>query len=324
MRSVGTLLKIWFVLAVMSAAAWAADPSPAELLSVGRIDQVVRLLKAGTSSSPSDAQSFHLLSRAYYAVERWDEAIKAGERAVALKPDASEYHLWLGRAYGQKADRSSWFTALRLAGKTRTEFERAVQLDGSNTSARSDLSEYYIEAPSFVGGGVDKAKAQAEALAQKDPASADWVNARLAEKDKNLSEAERLYKAAIEADHGDAMRWVDLASFYRRVRRYDDMEAAINKAVVAPDRRGGAIFESAALLYRTGRNFPKAIELLRKYLASDPHDELSPPFQAHYLLGSILEQQGDKKGATAEYQAVLSDASDYQPAKLALKRLSGG
>ncbi len=324
MRSVGTFLKIWLVLVGMSAAAFAADPSPAELLSSGRIDEVVRLLKAATSATPSDAHSFHLLSRAYYAVERWDEAIKAGERAVSLKPDNSDYHLWLGRAYGQKADRSSWFTALRLAGKTRNEFERAVQLDGSNTSARSDLSEYYIEAPSFVGGGVDKAKVQAEAMTERDPASADWVHARLAEKDKDLAEAERLYKAAIEADHGDAMRWVDLASFYRRVRRYDDMEAAINKAVVAPDRRGGAIFESAALLFRAGRNFPRAIELLRKYLASDPHDELAPPFQAHYLLGSILEQQGDKKGAAAEYQAALHEAGDYQPAKLALKRLSGG
>ena len=54
--------------------------------------------------------------------------------------------------------------------KVRTEFERAVELDPKNSEARADLAEFYIEAPSIVGGGKDKARAQAEALAGFDPA----------------------------------------------------------------------------------------------------------------------------------------------------------
>jgi tetratricopeptide (TPR) repeat protein len=313
----------WLLLLAMAAPAMAADPTPAELLAAGRIDDVVRVLKAQTTSNPNDAEAYHLLCRAYYAEEHWDEAIRAGERAVALQPKNSNYHLWLGRAYGQKADKASWFSAMRLAGKTRSEFELAVELDGANIQARCDLSEYYVEAPGVVGGGADKARVQADQLAGKDAASSDWVKARLAEKDKNMAEAERLYKSAVEADHGDAERWLDLAGFYRRTHRYEEMEAAIQKAAAAPDRRGGARFEAASLLDRAGRNLPAAVQYLRQYLAASPPSEEAPVFQAHYLLGTILEKQGDAKGAAAEYREALALASAYQPAQVAFKRLGG-
>ena len=37
-------------------------------------------------SNRDDAESLNLLSRAYYAMERWDDAVKWGERAVSLAP----------------------------------------------------------------------------------------------------------------------------------------------------------------------------------------------------------------------------------------------
>ena len=53
----------------------------------------------------------------------------ACEKAVSLQPNNGEYHLWLGRTYGEKADASSFIHAAGLAKKVRNEFERAVQLD---------------------------------------------------------------------------------------------------------------------------------------------------------------------------------------------------
>jgi len=48
---------------------------------------------------------------------------------------------------------SSFFSAAGLAKKVRASFERAVELDGSNVQARSDLAEFYMEAPGVMGGG---------------------------------------------------------------------------------------------------------------------------------------------------------------------------
>ena len=63
----------------------------------------------------------------------------------------SSYHQWLGRAMGRKAEAANPFTAFNLARKVKIEFERAVTLDGNNLSARSDLSEFYLEAPGLSG-----------------------------------------------------------------------------------------------------------------------------------------------------------------------------
>ena len=50
------------------------------MLASGSIDEVIRTL-----SSRNDAASLNLLSRAYYAIEQWDNAVKNGERAVSLQ-----------------------------------------------------------------------------------------------------------------------------------------------------------------------------------------------------------------------------------------------
>jgi predicted negative regulator of RcsB-dependent stress response len=60
---------------------------------------------------------------------------------------------------------------------------------------------------------------------------------------------------------------------------------------------------------------------VRKYLVSGPTVEEAPAFRAHHLLGEILEKQGDKAGAVAEYRAALALAKDYDRAREALNRL---
>ena len=164
--------------------AFAAE-TPEALLAAGKSDAAIAILKDRVASSPNDAEAQHLLCRAYYSIQDWDRAISAGEKAVSLSPEKSNYHLWLGRAYGEKADASSFFSAAGLAKKVRASFERAVDLDGSNIQARSDLAEFYMEAPGIMGGGQDKARAQADALMKIAPAKGHWVLGRLAEKNKD-------------------------------------------------------------------------------------------------------------------------------------------
>lgn len=303
------------------------DPQSArEMLAGGSMNQAIQYLQERTQQAPNDAEAFHLLSRAYYELENWDRSISTAQKAVALNPNSSEYHLWLGRAYGNKAEHSSWFTALTLARKTRAEFEKAVQLDNANSDARSDLAEYYMEAPGFLGGGSDKALAQAQQLEAYNAAAAHWVTARLAEKDKRLPDAEAEYKKAIEASSDPGGEWLNLASFYRRQKRYADMQQAVEHAVSYDKKNTNVLFGAAELLYHAGKNFPGASQFVRAYINSYKKPKLeedtAPTFQAHYLLGQILEKQGDKEGAANEYRAALELASDYRQAKEGLDRVS--
>jgi tetratricopeptide (TPR) repeat protein len=307
---------------LLCSAVVAAAASPAELLAAGRADEAIAALTARTKSSPNDAEAFHLLSRAHYHMDRWDEAVAAGERAVGLQPNNSNYHLWLGRAYGLKAENASFISAPGLAGKARREFERAVQLDPANAAARADLAEFYMEAPGIIGGGKDKAAAQAELLARLDAAAANWLRGKLAEKEKNHEEAEKQYRAAIQASKSPAGRWIDLASFFRNVSRFDAMEEAINKAVALDTGPSPVLFEAASLLFASGRNLGKAADYVKKYLASSAQVEEAPAYRAHLLLGSIYEKQGQKQAAAQEYRAALALARDFRPAQKALQRVS--
>ena len=135
------------MLLMLSVVAIATPPdlglkSAADLLNAGRADEAILVLGSRIKAKPQDAEAHNLLARTYYALGRWDDAVAEGERAVALDPNNSAYHMWLGRMYGEKADHSSFVTAAGLAKKIRSEFERAVELDAANLDARSDLAEF--------------------------------------------------------------------------------------------------------------------------------------------------------------------------------------
>ncbi|HEY5070039.1 MAG TPA: tetratricopeptide repeat protein [Candidatus Acidoferrum sp.] len=310
-------------LGLMLHSGWAvAMDTPSALLAQGRVDEAIATLQERISASPNNAEAQNLLCRAFFTLGEWDRGIAACQKAITLDPNNSRYHLWMGRIYGEKADKAGFLTAAGLARKVKSEFELAVELNPKNIDARTDLAEFYLEAPGIVGGGRDKAEAQAQTLAGLDPAKAHWVNGRLAEKKKDFRAAENEYRAAIEASHGSANSWLNLAIFYRHTVRLDEMEAAIQHAASAQIDPTGAVMDAAELLIRTKRNVPESARLLRQYLSSQSTVEQAPAFKAHYLLGTVLEQQGNKQAAADEYRAALSLAKDFSLAHQALDRVS--
>ena len=82
--------------------------------------------------------------------------------------------------------------------------------------------------------------------------------ARLEEKLGARNKAEAEFKAAIETSGNLAHYWVDLAGFYRRSGRLNDMESTVNKARDARLDNGIGLFDAATLLLQAGRNFPAA------------------------------------------------------------------
>jgi len=296
-----------------------ANSTPQQLLASGHVDDALEILQQQTSRPIVDAESYNLLCRAYFMLEEWDRAISACERATNLDPHNSQYFMWLGRVYGEKADRAGFFSAAGLAKKVRSSFERAVELDPRNWEARTDLAEFYLEAPGIVGGGKDKARAQAEAIQPLNPAMAHWVLARLAEKNNDAAGAEREYRAEIAASQSSARSWFDLAAFLRHTHRLDEMDETLRKLESSPLDRPDTLVDAASILLRADRDFPLAVTLLRRYLASPV--EAAPAFKAHDLLGRILEKQGDKRGAADEFRAALALAHTYARAQENLKRV---
>jgi tetratricopeptide (TPR) repeat protein len=298
-----------------------AAETPEVLLTAGRVDQAMQTLEQQISTAPT-AEAYNLLCRAHFELDNWDAGIPSCEKAVSLAPDNGLYHLWLGRIYGEKADRVSFLTAAGMAKKVRSEFERAVEFSPDNWEARTDLAEFYLEAPGIVGGSKDKARAQAELIAPLNPGIAHWVKARIAERSKDNVVAEQEYRAAIAASQGGARAWLNLAGFYRRTGRLDEMEQALRTMESSPLDHPAAFVDGASMLSRTGRDSPLAIRLLRRYVTSPNPVEEAPAFKAHYLLGELLEKQGDRPGAAEQYRTALVMAHTFRRAQEGLQRVA--
>jgi tetratricopeptide (TPR) repeat protein len=326
LRSIFSSLRLFsliLILAILPSCARAANLSPAgasaELLSAGRVDEAIDSLQKQIQQAGGGAQTYNLLCRAYYMLGDWDRGIHACEQASKLDPQAGLYQLWLGRTYGEKADRSSMFSAARLAKKVRESFERAVELDPTNWKARADLAEFYVEAPSVMGGGKDKALKEAAAIARLNPAIAHWVAAEVAEKNKDSVTAEKEYRAAIAVSDSGARAWGDLAGFLKKSNRFGEMELALTHLETARLDESDSLMDGAQMLLETRRNFPLAERLLRRYLSSP--DEEGPAFKAHDILGQLLEKQGNREAAAREYRAALDLAHGYAQAQQDLNRI---
>lgn len=284
-------------------------------LQSGQADEAIRLLEAALAANSKDAEAQNLLCRVSFAEERWDQAVSDCERAVAISPSKSAYHLWLGRAYGEKADRASVLSGYGLGKKVRAEFEAAVNLDNHNAEALADLGEFYYSAPSLVGGGLAKAEEVAARLEAIDQPRAQELRGRIAEHEKDYVKAEAAFKASVAASAHPAHQWSTLASYYRRRERWDEMVMAV-KSVIATDKQHSvALVNGASSLVRSKREPQLAIQMLESYLASSRKTEEAPAFAVHVQLGKLRQQTGDAVGAKSEFQAALALAKDYKPAQ---------
>ncbi|HYL05928.1 MAG TPA: tetratricopeptide repeat protein, partial [Thermoanaerobaculia bacterium] len=126
-------------------------------------------LSARAGKQPADALALFYLGKTYFERRQPGPAIEWLKRAVAREPGRSDFHDWLGRAYGIAAQRASVVRQFGLAVKARQEFARAVELDPASPDALEDLIEFQVQAPAFLGGSVEQASRHAAELERRDP-----------------------------------------------------------------------------------------------------------------------------------------------------------
>lgn len=298
-----------------------APPNGVEhALMQGRVDEVIATLKPHLTANPNDGASYLLLCRAYFAEDRAAEAVDACQAAVdhGLAND-SRAQDWLGRAAGRKADSAGPIAGLKLAHRVRDAFELAVRLDPSNIDAVDDLADFYLQAPSIVGGGTDKARALAERENGPLPERAQRIRALIAEKNRDYGTAERELTAIANRHADRPENWNDLASYYIRRKDTAKAVAAIRRAIETNHKRDPSLLQSASLLNDLHQESRLAQEALHSYLGGNSLQDDGPAFRAHYLLGQLLDAAGNKPAAQSEYKAALALATNYAPARKALQ-----
>jgi tetratricopeptide (TPR) repeat protein len=272
-------------------------------------------------TSPKNAQAQFYLGRLAFDRGNDESAGEYFEKAVSFEPRNSEYHLWLGRAYGIQAQKANIFSKASLAGKTKTEFEKAVELDPNNLDARSSLIDYYVFAPGIMGGSIDKAKQQAAEIAKRDPSRGVRETAKVYRLQKKWPEAEQIYAEAIRKNPADKDLRRDLGFLYQQSEQW--AKAYQTFAVLVKDDPADMLSQyqigrTAAL---SGQYLNEGEQALVKYLAYVPKADEPPLKWAHMRLGSIYEKKKRNDLAKAEYQKAVALDPKFKEAKDALSKL---
>lgn len=284
-RAMARYALAWAMLLSVRVPLWAGTLEDArQAVETQQYGTAIRLLEG---SAAKGASEWFLLGKAYFQSGRFDEASGALERAVAAQPGNAELRNWLGRAQGMRAEQANPFRAMGLARQAREHFEAAVKADPKNLEAVSDLFSFYLAAPGFLGGGIEKAAALAETVKSVNAGEYAFLQAQLAEKRKDYAAAEKHYLEAQAREPRRVGRWVDLAKFYTRRGMTSKADEALAKAKALAPGAPRLLFDEASLLVRGERNPALARELLRKYQAAAKRDADPAPYEVQQLLAKL-------------------------------------
>ena len=284
-------------------------------------EKAVKILQDAVAKNPRDGEVLFLLAKSHFELRQFDAAVANAERAVAVAPENSLYHEWLGRSFGEKASKSSWFSALPLARKTQQEFEIAIRLNPKNYSAFQALIEFDCAAPGIVGGGEDKALLKIEQLTAMDEAEGHYAagNCRRQKKDYLAAEAE-FDKALVNAKSPELI--FDIGDYAMKRNQPQRLLAVVAVGQQASPGDPRAKFYRATALILLTQKPGEAESLLREYLSTAPRRTGYPrPALAHDWLGRLFENQNNRDAAAREYATSLHADPKDKTAQEALRRL---
>jgi tetratricopeptide (TPR) repeat protein len=234
--------------------------------------------------STEDAATNFLIGRDYFMEGELKKASEFLQKATQEEPNDSDYMDWLGRVYGKRAETSSFLSAPGFASKARQAFERSVELDPKNSDALSDLFDYYLDAPGFMGGGYEKAMAVADKIAAIDPPEGFYEKAKLAQKRKEYSAAELHLRQAVAAAPHEVGHLVTLARFLANQGRNQESDQVFQQAEKVNPNAPRVWFARADVLVKQQRDLDEARALLQQYIHASVTPDDPPKEQAVRLL----------------------------------------
>jgi Flp pilus assembly protein TadD len=231
-----------------------------------------------------DAAAYLLSGKNYFMLGDYKKATDFFEKAVALAPDSSDCELWLGRAWGRRAETGGWLIAGVHASKVRQHFEKAVALDPHNREAKNDLFSYYLNAPGFLGGGIEKAEAIALSIANERPPESQFEQAQIADRRKDYPTAEAHLRRAMELAPSEPGRIVDLARYVAKRGRLAESDLLFAQARKLAPNKPTVAFAEARVDIENNRNLEQARGLLQGYLHASLTPDDPPRQEAEKLL----------------------------------------
>lgn len=277
------------------------------LFKAKKYAEIERAVAAKLSVDPNNADA--LIAKAELIItegkeERLDEGSKFAEQCIAAHPQRSECFEALGNVLGTKAQMGGIVSAMGYAGKIRDAFIKAVELDPKNYQARSSLLQYYLQAPSFVGGGKGKAQSLVVETNKVSPAAGGLMQASIDLSDEKYARAEAA-ALAVSVDGNEALigmqRGVlsNLGNAYIKEKKYSDAERMFRELGHRFPESSIGNYGLGKLLQEQGK-FSEAAMYFEKVISTEASA------YAYLRLGQCQRGLNDKAKAIAAFEKALA------------------
>ena len=306
------LLAGVFSLTMGAAQAQFKDAQLQSVLESGKVLDLERLAQSRLATKADDAEAIAALGLAAMNLgeeKKIDAAVARLEQCTGKQAPSALCHYVLGSLAGMQAMNASVFRMPSLAGKSRDNLKKAVELDPQLYEARESLLQYYLLAPGIVGGGADKAQAL---IAESDKLNAEHarlLRAKQASAEKQWAVAERelgAIKVGQDADLRKTLRksWSQLGAAQMAAKQVEGARGVFERVQRDfPEHAAGAYGLARVL---TELNKPdEAVALLERARGL----EGGASYPIDYRLGLAWLAKGDKAQAKAALQRYVADKS---------------
>jgi tetratricopeptide (TPR) repeat protein len=289
------------------------------LFEAKKYDEASKIFTPIDDDSKDYAAAQYYLGRIAFEKKEYDDAADFFEEAVDANDKVADYHDWLGNTYGTIAGDANPIKQAMLAPKMKSAWEKAIELDPKKVEARKSLIQFYLQAPSIMGGSIDKAKEVAKQIVKLNPAEGHRSLGNIYLKEEKPAEAEKEYVEMVKADPTYVPA---LANFYVSQKQYDKAFNLFEEAIKKNPDDMSAIYQVGKTSAISGQKLDRGEECLKKYLNYTPKVNEPSHGGANMRLAQIQEKKGDKAQAKKLYETALKLDSNLKEAKEGLQRVS--
>jgi tetratricopeptide (TPR) repeat protein/glycosyltransferase involved in cell wall biosynthesis len=242
---------------------------------------------------PDHPEALHLLGLLAHQAGKYDEAVQAFARAIAISPREPMYHNNLGLALWARRG---------LPAEASASFRRALALEPHYAEAYNNLGCLLAEQ-----GGLDEAAASyRRALALKPDYAEAHNNLGLLLKNRGeLDDAVESLRRALALKPDFAEAHSNLGLVFGEQGRHDEAAASLRRALALKPDFADAHSNLGLVLKKQGKH-GDAADSLRRALALKPEHP-----DAHNNLGTVFHEQGRLDEALASLRRAVAVKPDY-------------
>jgi tetratricopeptide (TPR) repeat protein len=248
------------------------------------------------------------------------EAVDLIEDKPAQAPDKSiqaEIFHWLGSIMETQAEKSSIFSMSGYAKKSLKVYVKSVELLPEKLEYREGLINFYLGAPSLLGGDIDEAIKHAKVTFDQNPNFGYKMLINSYEKNGDTQLVLATYKRAIEKYPLDAELLFMRGTYWKNERNYDKAVADYQLALTLPDTVNDQKSAQLLSLYWIGRisgfegkNLKRGIDAYQQVIdfsETSGDDTYTPNIEwTKFRMAQLLILNGQNKEANAIFVNLLN------------------